>query len=163
MNKRSRGRIEPNLSGLSRAADLNSFALPLALVRIPAGFPSPADDYLEQDLDIGAYLVKRKGTTFFMRVLGDSMEDVGIHDGDLLVIDRAERVYDGAIVVARIADDFCVKRLRVIGGRLWLYPENGKYEPFEVTEGMDFEIWGRVTFSITPHCPAGSSRVSKIK
>jgi DNA polymerase V len=123
--------------------------LPFAAACVPAGFPSPAEDYLENSLDISAYLVKRPKATYFMRVTGDSMVDDGINDGDLIVIDRADQVRDGAIVVARLNDEFVVKRFRLIDGRPWLYPANHAYDPIEVTEDTDFEIWGRVTFAIT--------------
>jgi DNA polymerase V len=126
-----------------------SLELPMALSRIKAGFPSPADDYLEDRLDIRRYLVKRPSTTFFMRVTGDSMRDAGINDGDLLVIDRAEPARDRSVVVARINDEFCVKELRIVDGRYWLYPANAKYEPVEIKEDDEAEIWGTVTHSIT--------------
>ena len=84
-----------------------------------------------------------------MRVAGDSMTGNGINDGDLIVIDRAETVRDGHIVVARLDDQFTIKRFRLIDGRPWLYSANEQYEPIEVTEDTDFEIWGRVTFAIT--------------
>lgn len=123
--------------------------LPFIAARVPAGFPSPAEDYLENGLDIAAHLVKHQKATFFMRVTGDSMVDAGINDGDLIVIDRAERVCDGSIVVARLNDEFVVKRFRLISGRPWLYPASQRYEPIEITEDTDFEVWGRVTFAIT--------------
>ena len=123
--------------------------LPFSTARVPAGFPSPAEDYLEASLDIAGYLVKRPRATFFMRVVGDSMIGDGIHDGDLLVIDRAETVKDGRIVVARLDGEFTVKRFRFIDGRPWLYSANERYEPIEITEDTDFEIWGCVTFAIT--------------
>ncbi|MGH9852414.1 MAG: LexA family protein [Blastocatellia bacterium] len=127
--------------------------IPLVLSRVPAGFPSPAEDYLEQSLDLSRYLVRRPKTTFFMRVEGDSMIGAGINDGDLLVIDRAEPARDKSIVVARIGDEFCVKQLRVIEGRKWLYPANPKYRPVEITEDMDAEVWGCVLHSITHLSP----------
>ncbi|MEP7338571.1 MAG: translesion error-prone DNA polymerase V autoproteolytic subunit [Acidobacteriota bacterium] len=133
------------------------------LASVPAGFPSPAADYLEESLDIGAHLVKRPKTTFFMRVDGDSMIDAGINDGDLLVIDRAERCGDGSIIVARIGDGFTVKRLRIIAGQAWLYPEHESYQPIAITEGDDFEVWGRVTHSITSHGKPGTAGVSKVR
>jgi DNA polymerase V len=123
--------------------------LPFATACVPAGFPSPAEDYLENALDIAAYLVRRPKATFFMRVIGDSMIGAGIHDGDLIVIDRAETVSDGRIVVARLDDQLAVKRFRLIDGRPWLYSANEQYEPIEITEEIDFEIWGCVTFAIT--------------
>lgn len=123
--------------------------LPFSLACVPAGFPSPAEDYLENSLDIAKYLVKRPKATFFMRVTGDSMVGAGIHDGDMIVIDRADQVKDGSIVVARLNDEFVVKRFRLIDGRPWLCSANEAYEPIEVTEDTNFEIWGRVTFAIT--------------
>lgn len=155
--------LRANVRGPTKVIVGRSVELPLFLARLPAGFPSPAEDHLEQALDISDYLIKRKKTTFFMAVVGDSMIGAGIHDGDLLVIDRAERAGDRAIVVARINDEFCVKRLRIIEGRPWLYSENDAYEPVAITEAMDFEIWGRVTHSITSHCPTASSVVAKIR
>jgi DNA polymerase V len=134
---------------LSAEMGSGSFDLPVALSRIPAGFPSPAEDYLEESLDISRYLVRRPKTTFFMRVEGDSMVGAGINDGDLLVIDRAETARDGAIVVARVNDEFCVKQLQLIKGRCWLYPANEKYQPIEITDGDDAEVWGVVTHAIT--------------
>src|SRR5262249_3385285 len=123
--------------------------LPFAAACVPAGFPSPAEDYLENALDISEYLVKRPKATYFMRVIGDSMLGAGIHDGDLLVIDRAETVRDGRVVVARLDDQFTIKRFRLIDGRPWLYSANEAYEPIQITEDTDFEIWGCVTFAIT--------------
>ena len=123
--------------------------LPFSLACVPAGFPSPAEDYLENSLDIAKYLVRRPKATFFMRVAGDSMVGDGINDGDLIVIDRAETVRDGHVVVARLDDQFTIKRFRLIDGRPWLYSANEEYEPLEVTEDTDFEIWGRVMFAIT--------------
>jgi DNA polymerase V len=119
--------------------------LPLVLARVPAGFPSPAEHYSEESLDIGRYLVKRPKTTFFMRVEGDSMINAGIHPGDLLVIDQAVTAYDKSIVVARIGEDFCVKELRFIKGKCWLFSANPDYPPIEITEGDDAEIWGIAT------------------
>ena len=111
--------------------------LPLVLSRVPAGFPSPAEDYLEESLDISRYLVKRPKTTFFMRVEGDSMIGLGIKDGDMLVIDRAESARDKSIVIARVNDEFCCKQLRIIQGGYWLYPANDKYKPIKIVEGDD--------------------------
>jgi len=132
-----------------RAICAEGLSLPSALFRVPAGFPSPAEDYLEHSLDLGAYLVRHPKATFFMRCEGASMTGAGINDGDLLVIDRAEQARDKSIVVARINEDFCVKRLRLIDGKVWLYPENPEFEPIEIYEGDDAEVWGVVTHAIT--------------
>src|SRR5215475_231407 len=151
-----RGRTEgrsamavPVVSYAARPPSGGTLELPFSLACVPAGFPSPAEEYLENSLDIARYLVKRPKATFFMRVAGDSMVGAGIHDGDMIVIDRADQVKDGSIVVARLNDEFVVKRFRLIDGRPWLYPAKVAYEPIEVMEDTDFEIWGRVTFAIT--------------
>jgi len=123
--------------------------LPFIAALVPAGFPSPAEDYLENALDLGAYLVSNPKTTFFMRCVGESMVGAGINDGDLLVIDRAVTARDKSIVVVRINEEFCVKRLRIIGGAYWLYPENPNFQPIQILEGDDVEVWGVVMHAIT--------------
>ncbi len=132
-----------------RAICADGLSLPVSLFRVPAGFPSPAEDYLENSLDIGERLIRHPKATFFMRAEGDSMIDAGINNGDLLVVDRAVQARDKSVVIARINDEFCVKRLRKVDGRFWLYPENPDYQPIEICEGDDVEIWGVVTHAIT--------------
>ena len=132
-----------------RAICADGLSLPVSLFRVPAGFPSPAEDYVERSLDIGEKLIRHKNATFFMRAEGNSMTGTGINDGDLLVIDRAVQARDKSTVVARINEEFCVKTLRKIEGKYWLYPENPDYQPIEICEGDDVEIWGVVTFAIT--------------
>lgn len=132
-----------------RAICADGLSLPVSLFRVPAGFPSPAEDYLENSLDIGERLIRHPKATFFMWAEGDSMIDAGINNGDLLVVDRAEQARDKSVVIARINDEFCVKRLRKIGSKFWLYPENPDYQPIEICEGDDVEIWGVVTHAIT--------------
>lgn len=132
-----------------RAICADGLTIPLSLFRVPAGFPSPAEDYLENALDLGAYLVGNPKTTFFMECDGESMIRAGINDGDLLVIDRAATARDKSIVVVRINDEFCVKRLRIINGAYWLYPENPTFQPIQIREGDDVEVWGVVTHAIT--------------
>ncbi len=121
---------------------------PLLAWPVKAGFPSPADDYLEGRIDLNQHLIRHPAATFFVRVSGDSMTGAGIHDGDLLIVDRAVEVTSGCIVVARIHDEFTLKRVRKEGSRVFLVPENEKYPPIEIAEGSDFEIWGRVTGSV---------------
>lgn len=122
--------------------------LPLAAFRVSAGFPSPANDYLEGPIDLNQHLIRHPAATFFVRVSGDSMVGAGIHDGDLLIVDRAVECVDGCIVVARVHEEFTLKRLRKRENRIFLIPENDRYAPIEVTEGSDFEVWGRVTGSV---------------
>ena len=87
-------------------------ALPLFSSTIAAGFPSPADDYLERDLDLNEYFVKHETATYYLRVSGDSMENAGIRHNDLLVVDKSLEARDGSIVVAVIDGELTVKRLR---------------------------------------------------
>jgi DNA polymerase V len=122
--------------------------LPLYGTRVPAGFPSPADDFIEDWIDLNRLLVKQKDATYFVKCAGDSMQDAGIVAGDLLVIDCALSVnpQDGWIVIACIDGDITLKRLRFKQDQMWLYPENEAkgYTPVRITEAMDFRIWGVV-------------------
>jgi DNA polymerase V len=122
--------------------------LPLLTFPVAAGFPSPADDYMEGRIDLNEHLIRHPAATFFVRVKGDSMTGAGINDGDLLIVDRAAECVSGCIVVARIESEFTLKRVRKEGSRVFLMPENHLYQPIEITEGSDFEIWGRVTGSV---------------
>ena len=118
---------------------------PLFLARVPAGFPSPADDYVESALDLNEYLVRHPAATFMVRVCGDSMAGAGIADGDVLVVDRSVEASDGRIVVAVVDGEMTVKRLRVRRGRRVLQPENPAYAALEIQEGQDARVWGVVT------------------
>jgi DNA polymerase V len=124
------------------------WARPLFMTAVSAGFPSPAESYIEGHLDLNRYLIKHPVATFYVRVSGDSMMGAGINAGSILVVDRHVEAEDGDIVIARINDELCVKRLRVRRGRIWLMPENDNYQPIEVIESMDFEVWGRVMHAI---------------
>jgi DNA polymerase V len=122
-----------------------SIERPLFLSKVPAGFPSPADDYLEGKLDLNEHLIKHKAATFFVRVMGDSMLGAGIHDGDLLIVDRSLEANDKSVVVAVVNGEFTVKRIKKENGRVWLMPENKAFLPIEMQEGSELEIWGVVT------------------
>ena len=115
---------------------------------VPAGFPSPAEDYLELPLDLNEYLVENKTATFLMRVDGDSMKEAGILDGDLLVVDRAATPCSGSIVVVALNGEYTVKRLRRAGESLWLDPANASYKPLEVAAGEDLHVFGVVKHAI---------------
>jgi DNA polymerase V len=121
---------------------------PVMAFPVSAGFPSPADDYIEGRIDLNQHLIRHPAATFFVRVSGDSMTGAGIQNGDLLIVDRAAECVNGCIVVARLESEFTLKRVRKEGDRVFLMPENDRYEPIEVTEGSDFEIWGRVVGSV---------------
>ncbi len=128
-------------------------ALPYADAGVTAGFPSPAQNSLENSIDLNKELVKHAATTFYAKVVGDSMRDAGIGDGDLIVIDKGLDPQDGDIVVAFIDGEFTLKRIKIDKSRecLWLMPENERYKPIKVTEDNDFKIWGIVTYSIKRH------------
>jgi DNA polymerase V len=118
---------------------------PVFLSRVPAGFPSPADDYIEGTLDLNQHLVKHRAATFFVRVSGSSMEGAGIYDGDLLIVDRSLEPKSKSVVVAVVNGEFTVKRIKKEKGRVWLMPENEKFQPMELKEGSECEVWGVVT------------------
>ena len=111
---------------------------------VSAGFPSPADDYLEEYLDVGSYLVKNPPATFFVRVQGDSMIGASIHPGDILVVDRSLPAVHNSIVIAVLNGEFTVKRLYKKGSTLSLQPANADYPAFVIEEGDEFQVWGVV-------------------
>lgn len=121
------------------------YALPIFLGRIPAGFPSPADDYIEGKLDLNRHLIKHPAATFFLRVSGDSMIDAGIHTGDILVVDRSLEAVDENVIVAALDGELTVKRLSKRGSIVRLLPANKDYQPIEIRTQQTFEIWGVVT------------------
>lgn len=121
------------------------YKLPVFLGRLPAGFPSPADDYLEGKLDLNRHLIKHPAATFFVRVSGDSMIEAGIHTGDLLVVDRSLEATDGNVIVAALDGELTVKRLSTRDKTVCLLPANKNYQPIEIHENQIFEIWGVVT------------------
>jgi DNA polymerase V len=121
---------------------------PLFLVPVSAGFPSPADDYLEDQLDLNAHLIKHEAATFFVKVRGDSMSGAGIHSGDLLIVDRALEPMENSVVIAVVNGELTVKRLATRDGTLSLMPDNAHYTPMPITEATDFAVWGVVTHVI---------------
>jgi DNA polymerase V len=122
--------------------------LPLFLSRVAAGFPSPADDYVEKKIDLNKQLIKNPAATFFVKVEGDSMVRAGIFSGDMLVVDRSAPAKNGAVVLAVLDGEMTVKRLRKEKDRLYLTAENQNYAPIEILPESDFEIWGVVLYSI---------------
>jgi DNA polymerase V len=115
---------------------------------VSAGFPSPAEDYIDRKIDLNEQLIRNPASTFFVRVAGDSMRDAGVIDGDILIVDRAQEPKNKAIVIAAVNGELTVKRLKKSRSRLWLVPENPDFSPTEVTPEMQFEIWGVVTYVI---------------
>lgn len=123
-------------------------SIPLANGAVAAGFPSPAGDYLDNRIDIFEYLIQHPSATFYVRVKGNSMINASIHDGDLLVVDRSIEPKNNQVVVAIIDGEFTVKRISKYNNKLYLIPENETFKPIEITETMDFEVWGVVTYVI---------------
>ena len=119
--------------------------LPLIQEGISAGFPSPANDFLDISIDLNREFIKHPSTTFYGRVRGDSMINAGLSDGDLLIIDKSLEPSNGKIAVCFIDGEFTVKRVKIEKNKLWLVAENQKYRPIEVTEDNEFMIWGIVT------------------
>jgi DNA polymerase V len=115
---------------------------PLYLCRVEAGFPSPADDYVEASLDLSDHLVRNREATFFVRVAGDSMTEAGIHDGDLLVVDRSVEPEGGDVVVAALDGELTVKRYEVRSGQPYLMPESEAHAPIAIEPGQDLIVWG---------------------
>jgi len=120
-------------------------ALPLFLFAIQAGFPSPADDYIDQKLDLNEYLVKNPPATYFIRVSGNSMIGAGIHSDDILIVDRSIEAADGKIVIAVLDGDMTVKRIRFRGTTVLLVSDNPNFQPIEIEKDRDFQVWGVVT------------------
>lgn len=125
--------------------------LPYADEGIRAGFPSPAQDYISQVIDLNKELIKHPSTTFYGRVTGDSMKDAGLSSGDILIIDKSLEPKTGDVAVCYIDGEFTVKYIRIETNVIWLIPANEAYEPIKVTAENDFMIWGIITYSIKNH------------
>ena len=121
---------------------------PLLATPVPAGFPSPADDYVEGRIDLNRHLIAHREATFFIRVTGDSMTGFGIHDGDLLVVDRAVEASDQSIVIAVLEGDFTVKQLCHAPEGYLLRAGNADYPDIRVGADQSLTIWGVVRWSI---------------
>ena len=118
---------------------------PIFMATVPAGFPSPAADYEEGKLDLNRHLIKNPAATFFVRVTGDSMVKAGIHNGDLLVVDRSIEPRDKNVVIAVVNGELTVKRIRIRKNKLTLEAENEAYRSQEINDQIEFEVWGVVT------------------
>ena len=124
--------------------------IPLFSTKVRAGFPSPADDHVEQRLDVSEYLIDQVDATFFVTIQGQSMIDVGLMPGDKVVVDKSKSAVVGDIVLAVVDSEFTIKTLsRSKDGSIRLLPANssGSFKPIEITESTQFEVWGVVTGS----------------
>lgn len=128
--------------------DLDAPALEIPLFLSPAacGFPSPAQDYVEQTIDLNQ-LIAHPAATYYVRAAGDSMVEHGIHDGDMLVVDRSTKPVHGSVVVAAVDGEFTVKQLQ-LSPSVCLLPGNPAYHPIHFCDGQNLEIFGVVTFVI---------------
>ena len=122
--------------------------IPLLSDSISAGFPSPADDYTEENIDLNEHLISNPFSTFFLRVKGDSMLNAGIKDKDLIIVDKSLRAKPGNIVIAMIDGEFTIKRLSIKNNELYLKAENPNYPDFRFKNHIDIQIWGVVIYSI---------------
>jgi DNA polymerase V len=113
-----------------------------------AGFPSPADDYLDQPLDFNELLIAHPAATFAVRIAGDSMEGIGLYAGDIAVVDRAETASDGKIILGILDGQFTIKRYRQRRGAAWLEAANPSYANIIISEDSAFEVWGVVRHTI---------------
>ena len=136
---------------------------PLMATPVAAGFPSPAEQYIESPLDLNELLVHRPAATFFVRAAGDSMTGAGIRPGDILVVDRSLEARDGSIVIACVDNEFTVKFLRSDGERWYLQPANRKYKPITFSEGMELRIFGVVTAVIHQFVKLSNGKVAMVK
>ncbi|MES2121603.1 MAG: translesion error-prone DNA polymerase V autoproteolytic subunit [Chlamydiota bacterium] len=141
-------RYSQEIEGIFSCDNLSHVKLPLFHANVQAGFPSPAEDYLDQQLDLNQLLISHPAATFFVRVAGDSMVNAGITSGDILVVDRALPATTGKIAVVILNSEFTVKRLCLKDKKILLLPENPSYPVIEVEEGSDFQVWGIVTYVI---------------
>ncbi len=124
------------------------FRIPLLNDSVSAGFPSPADDYTEENIDLNEHLISNPFSTFFLRVKGDSMINAGIKDKDLIIVDKSLIAKPGDIVIAMIDGEFTIKRLSIKNDELYLKAENHNYPDFRFKNHIDVQIWGVVIYSI---------------
>ena len=124
------------------------FRIPLLNDSVSAGFPSPADDYTEENIDLNEHLISNPFSTFFLRVKGDSMINAGIKDKDLIIVDKSLTAKPGNIIIAIIDGEFTIKRLSIKNDELYLKAENNNYPDFRFKNHIDVQIWGVVIYSI---------------
>ena len=130
-----------------------SSEMPLPLVEggISAGFPSPAQDFIDVKIDLNKELISHPSSTFYGRVKGSSMQDAGIMDGDILIIDKSLDPHDGDTAVCFIDGEFTLKYIKIEPDAMYLVPANSNFKPLKITQENNFSIWGVVTYSIKSH------------
>lgn len=143
--------MHKNIASFNTSFDLNNLIklkIPFYLTRVPAGFPSPADDFIEKKLDLNEHLIKKPAATYFVQVEGESMKNAGILSGDILVVDRSLNAGHNTIIVAMLDGEFIVKRLLIRGKKYTLYSDNPDYHDIDISIDHNFEVWGVVTYAI---------------
>lgn len=145
LKRRTEPQWPDHLTPVKLAENPNAFKVSLFAHTVRAGFPSPADDYVADTLDLNDHLMPRKEAAFLLRAKGDSMVGAGIHDGDILIIDRSITPTDGRVVIATLDGQFTVKTLEKKRGRIRLLPANPDFEPIEIKDEQELQIWGVVT------------------
>tara|TARA_B100000579_G_C22506987_1_gene699679 strand:- start:276 stop:713 length:438 start_codon:yes stop_codon:yes gene_type:complete len=128
---------------------INSHVIrPLMNESISAGFPSPADDYIDIGIDLNEHLIKNPISTFFLRVSGNSMTNAGIYDKDLIIVDRSINPKIGDIIIAVLDDLFILKRLSQINNKLYLEPANNDYPNIDISKYEKFQVWGVAIYCV---------------
>ncbi len=140
------------------AETLSALELPFADEGVRAGFPSPAQDYMENSIDLNRDLVQHPESTFYARVVGDSMVDADVHQGDILMVDKSVEIHSGDMAVCILNGEFTVKYVDIEPDHVTLRPANDHYPPILVTEADSFEVWGVVTFVIKRTLRRGGAR-----
>lgn len=127
---------------------VNKMTRPLYCGKVPAGFPSPADDHIERELDLHELLIEHPAATFYVRMTGESLKNIGMLHGDILIVDRSLEAKHRDIVVAVVNGEFTVKRLYCLNGLVELHPENEHFKPIRINQDQDFQVWGVVIGSV---------------
>lgn len=130
----------------------SNMKIPFLESLIPAGFPSPADDYMEMSLDLNEKLIRNPSSTFFAQISGSSMINAGISDGDIVIVDKSLQPKDDSVLVCIIDGEFTLKRFKKIDEEsAFLMPDNPEFDPIKINKHNNFMIWGVVTYTIHKH------------
>lgn len=149
MSKKDTGlRTDCSIKDIYKFDGQKKILRPLIGMKIPAGFPSPAQDYIEDTLDLNEHLIPHPSATYFVRVDGESMIDAGIYPNDILIVDRSLEATHNRVVIAFVEGELTVKRLKIDNGKYLLVPDNKDYPAINVEDWMDMSIWGVVTYVI---------------
>ena len=139
---------EKNILKLHKLIQGKETKLPFFFTPVKAGFPSPAEDFIENKLDLNEFLITHPSETYLVKASGDSMKGAGINNGDILIVDRSLNPQDGLIAIAALNGEFTVKRIRKIKGELFLVPENSDFKSIKIDRDNELIIWGIVTYII---------------